>query len=627
MEIFETLSQFKEQIDEDIALIKEEFSIYNSRLESDDYSFNYWILSRIYSIDETEASITITEYRDHGIDCYVNFEESKELFLIQNKYYSENTLLSKEDVTKFLDGFRILKEEKYIRSPELQKIFNRAKRDNEYKIHLHLFVTNNSVNSECESLIKEFKMNNNGDNVKATITAKIYLLKDIYRIHFGQSFRQSQRFEGSLNIKVKGSRLQILPEEYGLKDMSKALYLMTSITDIFTMYDSSRSQKYELFEENIREYLGKETSINGGIIKTLRDKKDRHNFFYYNNGITIICEKYEENSNTGGQGFRFSLTNPQIVNGCQTVNTIYEELNNFDVKTRLAEYGNVYIMVKVLIFNEEVKLKKGDDFYKNIVKYTNKQNSINETAFGANQDIFATLQKEFIKRGFLLQVKPSDKYQFKKLYDSPHSLGELLEKSSRYFTFTDSLPEKLADVTIPLEKMLQVFLSLVIDGYAPYKKKSLLLKPSSEIYIKYSVKVQDYLSTDNMIRLYLMHKQAEAERKDNPFTQTPIPHYLTSILGVIIREKHKRTDNNLEYNSYLSKLFSNNSNIYKGVFAKLSIMTSQYKKKYFSKNNTEYNTMIKSKIDEEILKEIIDDVIEYTDDQNVKLYLSGKFQK
>ena len=178
-EIFDNISQFKDQIDEDIALIKEEFSIYNSRLESNDYSFNYWILSRIYSIDETEASNTITEYSDHGIDCYVNFEESKELFLIQNKYYSENTHLSKQDVIGFLDAFRVLKEENYSRSKELQTIFNRAKRDSEYKIYLHLFVTNNSVSSECESLIRDFKTHNNGNNIKATTTAKIHTLRDI----------------------------------------------------------------------------------------------------------------------------------------------------------------------------------------------------------------------------------------------------------------------------------------------------------------------------------------------------------------------------------------------------------------------------------------------------------------
>lgn len=128
-----------------------------------------------------------------------------------------------------------------------------------------------------------------------------------------------------------------------------------------------------------------------------------------------------------------------------------------------------------------------------------------------------------------------------------------------------------------------------------------------------------------MIRLYLVHKQAEAERKDNPFTQTPIPHYLTSIFGIIIRENYKKSENNLEYNSYLTKLFNDSPIIYKDVFVKLSMMTSQYKKKYFNVYKTEYNTMIKSKIDEEILKEIIDGAIDYTDDQIVKSYLSGKF--
>ena len=56
------------------------------------------------------------------------------------------------------------------------------------------------------------------------------------------------------------------------------------------------------------------------------DSEDRKNFFYYNNGITIVCS-HMSSSRTTPSGLQFEVNNPQVVNGCQTVSTIYEALN------------------------------------------------------------------------------------------------------------------------------------------------------------------------------------------------------------------------------------------------------------------------------------------------------------
>jgi hypothetical protein len=42
-----------------------------------------------------------------------------------------------------------------------------------------------------------------------------------------------------------------------------------------------------VFARNIRGFLGEGTPINRGMAKTLREEPDH--FFYYNNGITIVC--------------------------------------------------------------------------------------------------------------------------------------------------------------------------------------------------------------------------------------------------------------------------------------------------------------------------------------------------
>ena len=76
---------FLNQIKEDIAVLQENFKDVDPRIEKDEYAFNYWILSRIYSMDEELIPTNITEYDDKNIDCFVYYENRKELYIIQNQ--------------------------------------------------------------------------------------------------------------------------------------------------------------------------------------------------------------------------------------------------------------------------------------------------------------------------------------------------------------------------------------------------------------------------------------------------------------------------------------------------------------------------------------------------------------
>ena len=52
------------------------------------------------------------------------------------------------------------------------------------------------------------------------------------------------------------------------------------------------------------------------MISTAKDHPEI--FYYYNNGITITCEKFLK------EGNKLKLTKPQIINGAQTVCSIYD---------------------------------------------------------------------------------------------------------------------------------------------------------------------------------------------------------------------------------------------------------------------------------------------------------------
>ncbi|NSM26530.1 AIPR family protein [Shewanella sp. ZOR0012] len=92
------------------------------------------------------------------------------------------------------------------------------------------------------------------------------------------------------------------------------------------LLDQERNLKHGVFEENVRAFLGDENSVNTNISLTLRSKEKRHLFSVLNNGITIVAPQLTLTANSK----EFDLVNYQIINGCQTSNTLYQEIESLD---------------------------------------------------------------------------------------------------------------------------------------------------------------------------------------------------------------------------------------------------------------------------------------------------------
>src|SRR5690606_33247329 len=66
-----------------------------------------------------------------------------------------------------------------------------------------------------------------------------------------------------------------------------------------------------LFEDNIRLYLGEANEINRNILSTALSEKNSQ-FWYLNNGITIVCDRMDYQPRSANPKVR--MINPQIVN-------------------------------------------------------------------------------------------------------------------------------------------------------------------------------------------------------------------------------------------------------------------------------------------------------------------------
>ena len=525
-----------------------------------------------------------------GIDSFEFFEETKDLFIIQNKFYTENSNLTEEYIKNdfLLRAINALKNNTYTRSKELQNIFNKYKNHSDFTVHLELYVTNDNVNVNVVERIKEFNLRD------SRYIANIYYLSDIKEKYYGELIQKVNYLTVTVNTVVKGTILNINNSNYQLKNVIDARYVFTPITTIYKIYREAIEKQYPIFDMNIREYLGN-TGVNKNIIKTLLDEKDRINFFYYNNGITLICNNMSTIRTVNSKFNRnaeFNIVNPQIVNGCQTVNSIYEVLKNVDPNRLEEEYKDVSVMLKVLQIDNTNESE--EKLYKDIVKFNNSQNSIDEKTFVSNNSLFIRFQRELEKRGFLLLIKQSDKNSYKNKYQT---ISQLKERSYKYLLKFDINFEKVSDFFIPLEKLLQIGLAFQIGGFDAFTKKSSLLKINSNAYnVATDFLKNDYVTIDVLIQLWLLYVKAESKKKQSDDGRTPISYYLIDCFS-----KYNCKNRNI---SLISVELDSLEKVNK-VLALYSAVTKAYSIEYYNQNNIDYNLMIKRPIDYAIMEKNI----------------------
>lgn len=523
------MADFKKQIEEDIRAYQEKYGETMHEINKDDWAFNFWILDKFFYEDEELIIDKITDYHDYGIDEYEWYEDTKELYLIQNKFFGEDTKLplSYVENTFLIEPLAVLKDGRYTRCKELQEIYLKHKDDEGFTIHLQLYITNNQRDQKAINAIKEFNKTHS-----PKIFAEIYYLDDIEAKWYGEPRKTTKTFSAEIESVNNGTILNINNGAYRLENIIDAKYVFAPVVCIYRMVRSAEGKGYPLFEKNIREYLGNK-GINKRIYQTLKSDKERKNFFYYNNGITIICSKMgspkQRLPKAGSHvGLSFQIDNPQIVNGCQTVNSIFSALKEYDDDDIEAIFKDTFVMVKILQIDPTDSEQR--QISRNIVTYNNSQNSLDEKQFVANNELFQRLKSEFAEKGFLLLTKQSDTTTYSTSYKKKSELSKLqmLSISRRQIFGLESL-KKVSDFEIPLEKFLQVILAFKVGGLAAYTMKKDVLKPETQTYNTVIEFIRSSnATTDLLLNLYLLYLRFEREKKAQISRQDPmllIPFY------------------------------------------------------------------------------------------------------
>lgn len=220
-----------------------------------------------------------------------------------------------------------------------------------------------------------------GDDVHPNVSGKVpKLQEDIVKMFGGAEFSfefigASELLEMTRNVPSTSRVLEVAESPIGTTAGS---YLcLVSLSKYYEFISDSGSLARSIFESNVRDYQGS-VVVNTGIRKTL-ENQESENFWYLNNGVTIITPKAVM------AGKQLTIEDPQIVNGLQTSHEIYQyfsQLENHEGDERA-------VLVRVICEEDEEARDR-------IIRATNSQTSIPPASLRSSDDIHRNIE-DFLK--------------------------------------------------------------------------------------------------------------------------------------------------------------------------------------------------------------------------------------
>jgi hypothetical protein len=204
------------------------------------------------------------------------------------------------------------------------------------------------------------------------------------------------------NVEIKDSiRLsgKAIIENFAFK---RVLIGKVSVTEIAILME--KYGEY-LLEKNIRKYLGlHKNRINEAIQKTLISEDKRNNFYFFNNGITMLCSKFQHNG-LMEENWQLKVDDIQIINGGQTSRTIQETLNT----NPTIDFSKVFVLLR--LYEVSADEEATNTLTTDITIATNSQNPVDLRDLRANDEIQKKLKIALEQLGYHYITKRGEKFK------------------------------------------------------------------------------------------------------------------------------------------------------------------------------------------------------------------------
>lgn len=181
-------------------------------------------------------------------------------------------------------------------------------------------------------------------------------------------------------------------------NFSRVFIGKVAVSEIARLMDAHGDR---LLERNIRRYLGLQGNrVNEGIRLTLSSESERPNFFFYNNGVTLICKQFDYNA-LQGENHKVRVEGLQVINGGQSCKTIQATLASLDGNARGLE--TAFVLVRLYQLGEGAS-----GLVSQITYATNSQNPVDLRDLRSNDPIQRQLEISVRELGYEYKAKRSD---------------------------------------------------------------------------------------------------------------------------------------------------------------------------------------------------------------------------
>lgn len=350
-------------------------------------AFAAYSLQVLALLEPDQAAAAIVDgYEDNGIDAIHFDRKNKELWIVQSKWIKAGSGEPETgEVSKFRNGINDLIEFKLERfNSKLltkQDEIEEALGDAAVRIKLVLAYTGQDTLSVHNTRIITDLISEINDPTELATFIR-FSLKQAHKAIVG--FLSGSPINSDITILNWGK----IEEPYD------AIYGVVNGDVVAQLWQENRGR---LFADNIREFVGF-SDVNENIRDTIINEPE--NFYYYNNGVTVLCSSIKKKPIGGGDknSGQFTVEDIKIVNGAQTVGSI----------------GNAYELNPSSVENIKVFLKFislehcPEDFGTNVTKKTNTQNRVDKRDFVSLDPEQDRLKTEFALNGVNYHYKRSN---------------------------------------------------------------------------------------------------------------------------------------------------------------------------------------------------------------------------
>jgi hypothetical protein len=197
--------------------------------------------------------------------------------------------------------------------------------------------------------------------------------------------RRSNSIDADLKIRYDVNKGSVI--NYRAEDL-RGLVCTVSAQEIARIVNEDTSGT--VFDLNLRQFLRSRSAVNKDIMETCTSPKTAHEFWFLNNGVTIVCDGFDPNLDPDDP--RVKLKNLQIVNGCQTASTLAAAQKEGTLRPDVRVMARIYETPKTGLVDK-------------IVLTTNNQNRISSRDLRANDAVQVDMERGFAIYGMLYERK------------------------------------------------------------------------------------------------------------------------------------------------------------------------------------------------------------------------------